>query len=79
MVGEQEQEKGKGKGLDRNLSAKFLSRKARSPSNGAQGGEKPLGGVAAEFARLDSYINQLNSEANALASMINAFSKASEE
>lgn len=34
--------------------------------------------MANEFARLDTYISQLNSEANALTSMINAFSQASE-
>lgn len=33
--------------------------------------------MAAEFAKLDSYINQLNSESNALTSMINSFNKAS--
>jgi flagellar hook-associated protein 2 len=33
--------------------------------------------MAREFARLDSYISQLNAEGNALSSMINAFSDAS--
>ncbi len=35
--------------------------------------------MAADFARLDSYINQLNAESNALTSMINSFSEASKK